>query len=84
MELIKLIGLLSAVLTTAAFVPQALRTVKLKETRDLSLITYLLLSFGFVGWLIYGIGTRDLPLIIANSITLPLTLLILAMKLKYR
>lgn len=79
----QVMGLIAACLTTAAFVPQALRVIRTKQTRDLSLATYLLFVIGILMWLAYGVIERDLPMIVANAVTLPLALAILVTKLRH-
>ena len=83
-DILTLIGLTAAVCTTASFLPQAIRVIKTKRTRDISLGMYLIFSFGTFLWLIYGILLKDIPIISANSITFTLSLIILTMKLKYK
>jgi MtN3 and saliva related transmembrane protein len=83
MNAITILGLTAGILTTISFLPQVIKTLKLKETKDLALWTYIILFFGILSWLIYGLIIKDLPLIIANSLTLILVLVILFSKLKY-
>lgn len=83
MELITAIGLAAAVFTTVSFLPQAIRIIKLKETRDISLLTYILLEGGIVLWLVYGIMLGKMPIILANAITLFFTTVILFLKIKF-
>lgn len=78
-----IIGMLAAVLSTVSFMPQALQAFKTKHTKDISLATFLVLSIGILLWLIYGILIGELPVILANSVTLVLSLAILIMKIKY-
>ena len=76
-EIVQAIGLVAACCTTLAFVPQAIRAISTRQTKDISLLTYLLFVVGIVLWLIYGL------MIIANSITLCLASAILVTKLRY-
>jgi len=69
---IQLIGLISAALTTTAFLPQAIKTWRTKSTHDLSPLMFTLFCLGVIGWLFYGIFIRDLPMILANSVTIVL------------
>jgi len=80
----KLIGFIAAILTTSAFIPQALKTIKTKHTRDLSLIMYLAFSSGVLLWLIYGIILKDLPIILANSVTFIFASIILFLKIRHK
>lgn len=77
----ELVGSIAAFLTTVAFVPQAYKVYKTNQTKDLSLFLFLIFSLGVFMWLIYGIMKEDLPIIIANSITLFLSLYILYKKI---
>ena len=77
------IGFIAAICTTVAFVPQVLKIYKSKTARDISLPMWLIFSFGVFLWLIYGILILSLPIIIANVVTLLLSLFILFFKVKY-
>lgn len=83
MSWITFIGLLAAAFTTAALLPQVIQAVKTKRTEDISLLMYIILTAGISLWLIYGLLTVDLPIIIANSITLALTVILLILKIEY-
>ncbi len=76
------IGLMAASLTTASFVPQAIRVVRTRDTQAISLGMYLLFTAGIMLWMLYGILLRSVPIMIANGITIPLVLVILFMKLR--
>lgn len=68
-DLVELIGLLAAVLTTAAFIPQVYKTWK---TRDVESLSFPMLAMFFTGvslWLVYGIYLSSPSLIFANSVT---------------
>ncbi|MDA0781980.1 MAG: SemiSWEET transporter [Rickettsiales bacterium] len=77
-----LIGIIAATCTTGSFVPQVIKIFKTKNTRDLSLSMYVLFTVGVSMWLIYGFMIDSLPVILANSVTLCLTSLVLFMKLR--
>lgn len=77
------IGLLAALLTTAAFLPQVLHTLATRDTRGISLRMYAIFVAGVLLWLIYGLLMRDWPLILANAITLLLAGAILVLKLRH-
>lgn len=72
------IGYLAAFLTTVAFLPQAIKTIRTRDTSGLSLAMYACLTVGIVMWLLHGIHLGDYALIGANSVTLFLALPILA------
>lgn len=84
MNLFNFIGYIAAVLTTVSFVPQAMLTIKTKNTKGISLPMYILFTIGVFCWLIYGIHFKMIPVILANSVTLSLASVILAFKIKYK
>lgn len=83
MELITAIGMVAAICTTASFLPQAIKIIKFKKTRDISLLTYLLLEVGILMWLVYGVMIGQMPIILANAVTLLFTTAILFLKIKF-
>lgn len=80
---IDFIGATGAVLTTLCWLPQALKVIREKETRALSLPATGAFTAGVVLWLVYGLAIGDWPLIGSNAVTLTLMAPILAMKLRY-
>lgn len=81
---ITLLGLAAAAFTTGAYVPQVIKTWKTKNTKDLSLPTFAIISTGIALWIAYGLMRKDMPLIAANALTLVLTSAILCLKIKYK
>ncbi|HAM98803.1 MAG TPA: hypothetical protein DCQ26_09360 [Marinilabiliales bacterium] len=84
MTLTSFIGFLAAILTTSAFIPQAYKTIRTRNTKGLSLFMYLIFSVGVALWLVYGISIGDYPVMVANAVTLVFALVILAFKLRYK
>ncbi|WP_111706795.1 SemiSWEET family sugar transporter [Lutibacter citreus] len=80
----EIIGLIAAALTTSAYVPQAYKTWKTKSAGNISLTMYLVMLSGVILWLIYGIHLNSLAMILANIVTIILTVLIIIFKLKYK
>jgi len=81
---ISYIGYLAALLTTFSSIPQILRVYRLKESRDISLWTVSSLSAGIFLWFIHGLIIGDLPVIIANAVSLCLSILLIFLVVKYR
>ena len=77
------IGAAGAVLTTLCWLPQALKVMRDKDTRALSLLATVAFTLGLAFWLIYGLALGDWPLIGSNAVTLALMAPILGMKLRY-
>jgi MtN3 and saliva related transmembrane protein len=83
-DFITLLGLIAGILTTLAYLPQALKTWKSRSADDISWSMLIILSVGIVLWLVYGVWIRDIPLIVANVVTFFLTSLILILKIRYK
>ncbi len=81
---LKYIGFIAAFCTTFAFLPQAVKVWKTKSTKDISLYMFIIFTTGVFSWLMYGIIISDLPIILANAVTLILSIFILIYKLKYK
>jgi len=69
-------------LTTIAFVPQVVKTWRTRSTHDISLGMFAILVAGMTAWLIYGALIGDLPLVLANAVTLGLAGTILIFKIR--
>jgi MtN3 and saliva related transmembrane protein len=80
--LVTLLGLVAATLTTVAFVPQVVKTWRTGSTHDISLGMFAILCAGVAAWLVYGALIGDLPLILANAVTLVLAGTILYFKVR--
>ncbi|MCF7968734.1 MAG: SemiSWEET transporter [Methylococcaceae bacterium] len=81
METTDLVGSLAGTLTTVSFIPQVIKTWRSQSASDISFSMFLLFSLGVLLWLIYGASIHSLPIVLANGITLALSLSIIAMKL---
>jgi MtN3 and saliva related transmembrane protein len=77
------IGAIGATLTTLSFVPQALKTIRTRDTRSISLGMYATFTVGVACWLAYGFVLQSMPMILSNIVTLGLSSTILALKLRY-
>ena len=78
----EIIGLIAAVCTTFAFVPQVMKVWKTKQTKDLSLRMYSIMFLGILLWLVYGIIIDSLSIILANVVTATLVGTILVYVIK--
>ncbi len=84
MDFTTILGIVAGFLTTLSYLPQVIKIWSTKSTKDISLGMFFILSLGIFLWLIYGILIKDLPLILANSVTFAFTLAILFFKLRYK
>ena len=80
---IEFFGYFAALLTTLAFLPQLIKTLKTKKAEDVSLITLIMFLTGVLSWIIYGYKISSTPILLANIITFFLNLLILIFKITF-
>jgi MtN3 and saliva related transmembrane protein len=76
-------GYLAALLTTVAFVPQALKTIRSRDTGGISLAMYVVFTIGIACWFGYGVWLGSWPMILSNIVTFVLAATILGLKLKH-
>lgn len=79
-----ILGFVAGALTTAAFVPQVLKSWQTRDLSGVSLRMYGLFTTGVALWLGYGILLGSWPIIICNAITLALAGGVLALKITHR
>ena len=79
---IEAIGLVAGTLTTVAFLPQAVKTLRTRRTGDISLAMYVAFCLGVATWLIYGLFIHSLSVILANAVTLVFAGAVLVMKIR--
>jgi MtN3 and saliva related transmembrane protein len=83
MDYVAWIGYLAGILTTLAYLPQLTKVWATRSTEDISLRMMLVLSAGLSLWIAFGILRGEIPIVIANSVSLALALAIVALKLRY-
>lgn len=74
------VGYLAASLTTLSFLPQAIQTIKTRDTESLSFGMYAMFTAGVFMWLIYGLFIENYAIIVANAVTFVLAAIILGFK----
>lgn len=82
MDISPIIGNIAAALTTISFLPQAIKTIKTKDTGGLSFPMYFMFVVGVSLWLVYGMMNDQMPIIIGNLVTLVLAGIIFGFMLK--
>jgi MtN3 and saliva related transmembrane protein len=78
-----LLGYVAASLTTIAFVPQAVKTIRSRDTQAISLWMYVTFSAGIVLWFAYGVAIDSWPIILSNIVSFLLAATILALKVRH-
>jgi MtN3 and saliva related transmembrane protein len=81
--LFDLVGYAAAALTTASFVPQAIKSWSTRDLSGISLTMYALFTLGVALWMLYGLAIGSLPVILANAVTLALAGTVLFLKLRH-
>lgn len=77
------LGYIGVVTGSLTFVPQVYMAWKTRSVGDLSIWMILILLVNVLIWLVYGITGKDKAMILANSIILVLSLLMLYFKLTF-
>lgn len=78
------IGIAAACCTTLSFVPQVIQILKNRDTAGISVAMYTIFTTGVFFWVVYGFIIRDMPVLLANSVTLILTLSVLMLTITQR
>ena len=84
MDWIKILGLVAAFCTTIAFLPQAIKIIRTKDTSSISTAMYSLFTVGTLMWLLYGIYSRNMPVVLATGVTFIIATIILFYKLRQK
>jgi MtN3 and saliva related transmembrane protein len=83
LSMVDLIGITGATLTTLCWLPQAIKILRERDTRAISLPATAAFTVGIGLWLVYGLALVDWPLIGSTSVELALMSVILGLKLRY-
>lgn len=80
---VQAIGAAGALLTTLCWVPQAVKIIRERDTRAISLPGTFLCVVGVLLWLVYGLAIADVPLIGSSVVTFAMTAVILVLKMRH-
>ena len=83
MTRVDLLGYAAATLTSVSFVPQAIKTIRSRDTRAISLWMYVTFAAGVALWWLYGVEIDSWPVKAANAVTFALAATILSLKIRY-
>jgi len=84
MEFFTIIGIAASVCTAVASVPQFIKIIKEKEADSISIGMMATLIAGLCLWVYYGIMKGDAIIIISNSFSVIINVLLLAFSLYYK
>lgn len=79
----ELVGFMAGTLTTLCWAPQAIKILRSRDGRSISLITQLVFVTGCAFWLVYGVLLGSISIVIFNAITIALNILIILLKLRF-
>jgi MtN3 and saliva related transmembrane protein len=82
MQMIEILGYTASVASGGAFLPQAIRAIRTRKTRDLSLVSVILAACGTMMWASYGIAIGSGPVTLSNFIVMPFAFATAWMKLR--
>jgi len=82
-DFITILGFSAGTITSIGFLPQVIKTFRTKHVDDLALFMPILLSFGMLLWLIYGIFRKDAAIIAANIFAVLCNSSLIFAKIKY-
>ena len=81
--LIEIIGAAAAIIGAICWAPQAVRTIRTKDTKGLSLWTNIMLLSTVTLWFIYGLAIGSWPLVVGNGFSMMLVSIIVVLKVRY-
>jgi MtN3 and saliva related transmembrane protein len=79
----EIIGYIAGILVFISLLPQTIKSLKTKSTKDLSLWRYIIYIMGLTLWIIYGISIKSGPVITLNCLSFILASVILSLKIRY-
>jgi MtN3 and saliva related transmembrane protein len=75
---------MAASFTTFAYLPQSIKAIRTRHTKDISLSMVIMLEIGLITWLTYGLMISSIPIIAANTVSIAFMTIILYLKIKYK
>jgi MtN3 and saliva related transmembrane protein len=79
-----LFGMAAGILTSVSLLPQLIKIIRCKRSDEISLGMFFILLTGLVLWIYYGWLKQDFPLVITNTFSLLITLLIIGFTIRYK
>ncbi len=78
------IGIIAGILTSVSLLPQLIKIIREKKAEAISYMMLIVLMLGISGWIYYGYLKSDLPIIVTNSFSLLVNILIIIFTIKYK
>jgi MtN3 and saliva related transmembrane protein len=79
---VNIIGYIAGMLTLLGYLPQTIKTIRTRHTRDLSMPTFLIIGSSAILWTIYGLGNGKPAIWVINGVVTFCSAIILTIKLR--
>jgi MtN3 and saliva related transmembrane protein len=79
----QVVGLFAGICTASSLLPQLIKTIKEKKAEDISKLMLAVLMLGVATWVVYGVLRSDMPIIVTNSFSLLLNIVMMVLRFKY-
>jgi len=83
MDSIPLIGYIAGFFSTLSFLPQVVKSIRCRSTRDLSWVMLGMMITGSVLWSGYGLLVGQMPIVVTNGVLFLLITALIAVKLRF-
>lgn len=80
--IINIVGYAAALCMVCGYLPQAIHTIRTRDTDGIAMPTFLLLGLGSVFFVAQGLMLGNLPLVITNSITTVSSAIVFVIKIR--
>lgn len=80
--LVNIFGYAAAICMVMGYLPQAIHTIRTQNTDGIALPTFLLMGFGGAFFIVQGVLTGNLPLVITNVVTATCSAIVTVIKLR--
>ena len=80
----EIIGWVAVVSTASQFFPQVVKAWRTKKVRDISLLSFILVTLTASSWLLYGYYKKDIVILAANALVFVSVIIIVVLKIMYR
>ena len=83
MSIEEIVGIGAGICTATSLLPQVIKTIQTKEAEEVSIGMLLTLMAGLVLWIVYGWMKQDIPILVTNSFSLLLNVIMIFLRIKY-
>ena len=84
MNIISIVGVIASICTAVSMVPQLIKLIKEKKANDISIFMLLVLFIGVGCWVAYGILKKDWIIIISNSFSFIVNIVLTILTIKFK